>query len=308
MGDIMAQVGRHQWLMNMVGTAQDNRTGVETKEEKKNMKVGSYESAVFQHNMEDLCYAMWADNNIVRTLSNFHSLEILEAGLGLKRRRKVNKKREQHPTDVPCPWQQKDYSETFHLIDKGNGAEAKYDLMLENKKHGWTPKLALRFFNMTLNNAYKIYRWLLAKYNPGQPEHPDPVPSLARVHDTGVGRKRRSDAKGTVPGRVCQQDTQPASYLAPLRKKQKKHLWRTHQSFSWEKKGKCAYEGCPGIDAAKKKGLKRKRAFDTRMRCEECSAMKGSDVFFCNDFKNGKRVLCHLRWHEENCKSEKEKE
>ena len=41
---------------------------------------------------EGLCYAMWADNNIVRTLSNFHRPEILEAGL--KRKRKVNKMRE----------------------------------------------------------------------------------------------------------------------------------------------------------------------------------------------------------------------
>ena len=26
-----------------------------------------------------------------------------------------------------------------------------------SKKHGWAPKLLFRFFNMTLNNAYKIY-------------------------------------------------------------------------------------------------------------------------------------------------------
>ena len=30
MGDIMAQIGRHVWLVNMVGTAQENRTGADT--------------------------------------------------------------------------------------------------------------------------------------------------------------------------------------------------------------------------------------------------------------------------------------
>jgi len=217
----MALIGRHEWLMNMVRTAQENRTGAETKEKKKMMKVSSYESLIFQHDKEDLRYAMWADNNIVRTLSNFHSPEILEAGL--KRKRKVNKKRERHQTNVPCPHQNKDNSDTFHLIDKGNGAKAKYNLFLENKKHGWTPKLALRFFNMTLNNAYKIYRWLLAKYNPGrrvygmgeavteaahaflqrgdsmrkqQAEHPAPVRSVVRVFDTGVGGRSRRQTRG----------------------------------------------------------------------------------------------------------------
>ena len=271
---------------------------------------------------------MWADNNIVRTLSNFHRPEILEAGL--KRKRKVNKMRERHQTEVPCPRQNKDYSETFHLIDKGNGAEVKYDLFLENKKHGWTPKLALRLFNMTLNNAYKIYRWLLAKYKSGRrvysmgeaveeaahaflqrgdsmrkqkPEHPVPVPSLARVHDTGVGRKKRSDAKGTLPGHGRQQDTQPASYLAPLRKKQKTNPWRTHQSFACEKTpGYCAYHGCPNRVLTKSKGKKIQGHY-TRMRCEECSAEKGRDVYFCNDFRKGKVVNCHLRWHKENCNS-----
>ena len=29
---------------------------------------------------------------------------------------------------VPVPLQQKAYLETFHKIDKGNGAEAKYDM------------------------------------------------------------------------------------------------------------------------------------------------------------------------------------
>ena len=43
-------------------------------------------------------------------------------------------------------------------IDKSNQVEARYVLGKQgSKKHGWAPKLSFRFFNMTLNNAYKIY-------------------------------------------------------------------------------------------------------------------------------------------------------
>ncbi len=65
----------------MVGTSNENRTGAATKEEKKGLKKGTYDCIMWQHNEEDLCYAMWCDNNIVRTLSNFHSPEVVEGGL-----------------------------------------------------------------------------------------------------------------------------------------------------------------------------------------------------------------------------------
>jgi hypothetical protein len=52
---------------------------------------------------------MWADNAIVKTLSNFHSPKIiLEAGSGVLSWRHVDKLREQTQTEVPCPEQQKD--------------------------------------------------------------------------------------------------------------------------------------------------------------------------------------------------------
>ena len=60
------------------------------------------------------------------------------------------------------------YSETFHLIDKRDGAEAKYDLAGQSKKHGWSLKLFHRLFNMTCNNAYRIYLALMAQHNPGR--------------------------------------------------------------------------------------------------------------------------------------------
>ena len=38
MGDIMALIGRHEWLMNMVGTTMNKRTGADRNDEKHAMK------------------------------------------------------------------------------------------------------------------------------------------------------------------------------------------------------------------------------------------------------------------------------
>ena len=141
MGDIMALLGRYEWKFNMIGTAQENRTGADTAEEKKLLSKNTYEIVMWQHNTESLCYAIWSDNNLVRTLSNFHSPKVVDAGL--RRRRKVAGVRERDPTAVPCPEQNIAYSDTFHLIDKGNMQEAKYDLSGQSRKHGWSPKLSL---------------------------------------------------------------------------------------------------------------------------------------------------------------------
>ena len=70
----------------------------------------------------------------------------------------ADKVREKDATPVDAPKQNIDYSKTFHQIDKGNMIESRYVLGKQgSKKHGWSPKLSFRFFNMTLNNAYKIY-------------------------------------------------------------------------------------------------------------------------------------------------------
>ena len=74
--------------------------------------------------------------------------------------------REQEKTAVPCPEQQKDYSETFHLIDKGNGKESKYDMGGQTKGHNWAPKLSLRYFNFGMGNAHTMYAALVKKYTP----------------------------------------------------------------------------------------------------------------------------------------------
>jgi hypothetical protein len=89
-----------------------------------------------------------------------------------KRRNPQKKRRERDFSDVDCPTQQKTYCTTYHKTDKGNGAEAKYDISTESHLHGWPPKLPARFFNMNSNNAYKVYVCLHNKYHRGR----DPMP------------------------------------------------------------------------------------------------------------------------------------
>ena len=81
---------------------------------------------MWQHKELPLVFAAWADNAIVKTLSNFHSPVIIEDGV--HRRCKIDGVRQRDSVGVPVPAQGKAYCETFHMIDKGNGAEAKYDL------------------------------------------------------------------------------------------------------------------------------------------------------------------------------------
>jgi hypothetical protein len=69
-------------------------------------------------------------------------------------------------TEVPCPAQTRDYCKTFHLINKGNGAEANYDLVGKSCLHNWSPKLIFRLFNMSINNAYKMYMTLVKQHTP----------------------------------------------------------------------------------------------------------------------------------------------
>ena len=159
-------------------------------------------------------------------MSNFHPPEIIDDGL-MRKKRASDGSREQEQSQVPCPIQQQYYSETFHLIDKGNGAEACYDISVESHTHGWSPKLAFRYFNMNLNNAYKIYDFLVGKYTPNRryldmpecvelathnflqrgesmrerkPDHPLPIRDLTTIFDTGSGKKMRKDAQGDRGG------------------------------------------------------------------------------------------------------------
>jgi hypothetical protein len=167
MGDIMAQVGREVWGMNMVGTVQCNRLGADMKNTTKKMKKGTYESVCWQHNNKLLVFAAWGDNSIIKTLSNCHGPEILRAGDGVSwKRRGEDGKRERESTEVSCPAQTKYYCQTFHLINKGNGAERPYDMGGKSRTHNWSPKIVFRLINMTMANAYHIYRALVTTRTP----------------------------------------------------------------------------------------------------------------------------------------------
>ena len=168
-------------------------------------------------------FVVRSDNNIVKTLCNFHGPEVLEVGSGMRRKRKVDGRREQNQTEVPCPAQNKVYSDTFHLIDKGNQNEAHYNMGGHSKGHNWSPKLTLRFFNVNMNNARSIYESLMTEnasdFRPLKmpeqvkelshalmqhgvpmrslkPEHPTFTRNIDQPFDFGTGRKQRSDAKG----------------------------------------------------------------------------------------------------------------
>jgi hypothetical protein len=128
MGDMMVMIGRDVWRIIMVGTAQANRTSANI-DCTKSMKKGEYSSVCWQHVWRSLCFAMLSNNALVRMLLNFHGPEILKAGMGVwQKKRDSNGKRERTKTEVLCPAQTRDYCNTFHLIDKGNGVEANYDL------------------------------------------------------------------------------------------------------------------------------------------------------------------------------------
>ena len=224
-------------------------------------------------------------------------------------------------TAVPCPRQNKYYSDTFHLIDKGNQNEAQYDINFESHKHGWTPKLAMRLFNMNLNNAYKIYEWLVHKYTPDRryydmgeaiteaahaflqkgepmrkqkPEHPLPTRNLAKMWNPGSGRKLRCDAKGEIAGSGRMRQGASILQHSLLTRRQQKDTWRLHQSVIVKKRGKCTYEGCPNL---RNSTTKRKRGYDTFHKCEQCSAKKNKMFYLCNDIREGVEVHCHIKYH-----------
>jgi len=321
-GDIMAQIGREEWKLNMVGTAQSNRTGANVKDVVDKMKAGTYESCFWQHNTKNLVYAAWSDNAIVKTLSNHHGATALDAENGLMRRGKdENGSREMRQKAVPCPAQTKEYCDTFHLIDKGNGKEAKYDMAGASRSHNWAPKLVFRMFNMAMNNAYVVYKELVTREGGnvlpmgkavrelahglcqrGEPirvraaTHPSHLRDMDRVEGHQMGIKIRSDRKNKMELSPLK-PTLSLTRKAELTRQKKKQSWRCHQSLSAATRGRCSWARCPGIEKSK---AKRKRAYDTFMRCEECTANAGCNIYLCNDTKNGMVVSCHVAYHKRN--------
>ena len=191
---------------------------------------------MYQHNTKPLLHTVWGDNNFVKTLSNFYSPVILRGGTRRKKRDRQTKRWDREQSDVDCTEQQKDYYLTYHyLIDKGNGSEAKYDLSTKSHLHGWTPKLASCYFNMNINNAYRIYCYLFKKHHPGQVAMPlkECIHNLThsllqqgaplRKRGYGVSLKATKDitTSSSVDGRKVRSDSVRQPFTSPTATVQK---------------------------------------------------------------------------------------
>ena len=256
MGDTMGQIGREEWKIIMVDTARTNRMGAPAVADAKKLKVGMYKSIFWQHQMLNLCYVVWSDNNKVKTLSKFHSPDVLEVGLGMLCKMRIDGKRDRDKSEVPCPVQMKDYCETFQLIDKGG----------KSRTHNWSPKLVFRLWNMSMHNAYKIYSALHKQYTPDRKrlsmkqqcmkeltfdllqrgdsmrerkaEHPGNTVDLSQILGWTAGRKTRSDAKRMPPPAETTTQVQELSRLEELRNRQKKAPWLIHMPVLSNMRGK----------------------------------------------------------------------
>jgi hypothetical protein len=112
MGDAMCQVGRAEWGMNMVDTVQSLRIGGgqlgKAAIREKEIEKGTHKSLLYQHNMKPLLHAVRADNNFVKTLSNFHSPTITEGEMKRSVGDPVTTRKAREQSDVDCNAQQID--------------------------------------------------------------------------------------------------------------------------------------------------------------------------------------------------------
>ena len=91
------------------------------------MVIGRYDCALLQHKTMPLCFEMWAENNIFKTLSNYHSPTILSAEDDVMRMKKgADNRREKFQSPVSISSNNKDYCKTSQKIDKGNYVESKF--------------------------------------------------------------------------------------------------------------------------------------------------------------------------------------
>jgi hypothetical protein len=108
---------------------------------------------------------VWADNNFVKNLFNFHSPVIVRGGMMRKKRDQRAKRKERDQSEVDCSEQQKVYYLTYHLINKGYCFKAKYDLATESHLHGWPLKPAAGYYSMNINNTNKVFCYFYKKYH-----------------------------------------------------------------------------------------------------------------------------------------------
>ena len=292
------------------------------------MKTGSCEGKFWVHKTKPLCVAIWADNMHVLTLSNHHSPRFVPATEGVyRRKRNEDGTRDQFATCVKIPAQTRRYVETFFRIDQKNKRDAMFDLKMVSKKHNWSPKIVMRLMNMHLGNASIYYERLCHLYTPERrmlstkdqmielahswcqrgPSmrtyafyHPPPLRDMSRVFNTGIGRKVKSTAKGVGAQATSMTGTIVAGFasIRDFRKmQQKRSPWRQHQSVPCASRGHCCFDECPGLVNST---AMTPRKTKTNMICEECSLMKGYNVFLCNDIK-GKVDGEKEQWNTQNC-------
>jgi hypothetical protein len=179
---------------------------------------------------------------------------------------------------------------------------------------------------MSMHNAYKIYLALHKQHTPDRKclsmkqcvkeltfdllqrgdsmqerkaEHPGYTVDFSQILGWTAGRKTRSDAKQMSPPAETRTQVQEISRLEELRKRQKKAPWLIHMPALSDKRGKCCWEGCPGLIASA--GAKRRRGYDSYIQCEQCSAEQGTTVYLCLSTHGKKRVDCHRPYHAHHC-------
>jgi hypothetical protein len=126
-------------------------------------------------------------------------------------------------------------------------------------------------------------------------EHPSWTRDMSKLFWWKTGQKVCSDAMGmmTVASVVPQVQALTDNYVL-LKNQQRRSPWCIHQNKAVVQYGKCCWEDCPG---KKLSTAKCPCSSNMHMRCEECSAYLGKDVFLCNGFVKGKLVNCHRHYH-----------
>ena len=115
----------------MIGTIQANYTGAPMTVSVKGdqaIKNKTYEyKMLWQHNTQPLVTAVWSDNNLVKTLSNYHQPQIIHAGMKRRKIREEDGIREKHQSPVNALMKNvDDYFNTYNQIDnKSNQIEAR---------------------------------------------------------------------------------------------------------------------------------------------------------------------------------------
>ena len=146
--------------LSVVGTHQPDRCGGDEQARCDlacgSVEKGSCNSLLHQHKDEPLTFVAWEDNNCVKTLSSFHTPEVIKGGLEQRWQDPATRQRALCQLPVDCQSQVESCCETFHLIDGSHFAEAKNDIAGESHDHRWRPELASCFLGMHPSNACNI--------------------------------------------------------------------------------------------------------------------------------------------------------